>query len=406
MSPSTGAESITSATSRSASTKPSATAEDRACCRVISTRGVEGVHHHSPNLMPSSRIGTPTDVCSSTRRSRCHTPHRALAAVLNPHAPDQRRPNLRRRRIRRQPDPFPHEMCALFSHASAADRFASPSTARRCIDQPWPSPSYIEVFDADEDGRVAGLDVDALIDGGAFASFELRDFVQRRAGDRAYELGSFHYTGARVWTNKPPAVPCAATERSTPAAPSRSSWTTSPSNWPWTPSICAWPIPAAARPDHLRIPHHQQRMREALRRVKEESGWDESSERCPGGIGIGCGFFISGSGPNSLGPQPIPRHGYIQVDMDGGVTVHTGAADIGQGSTTAVAQVVSEVLALPLDMIHVRSHESDTSPVDLGSYSSRVTFMNCNAAIRAAMEFEKNCSMRHGTCSTTTPPPW
>ena len=71
--------------------------------------------------------------------------------------------------------------------------------------------------------------------------------------------------------------------------------------------------------------------------------------------------------------------------MDGGVTVHTGAADIGQGSTTAVAQVVAEVLALPIEMVHVRSHESDTSPVDLGSYSSRVTFMNANAAIRAAI---------------------
>ncbi|MGB1233877.1 MAG: molybdopterin cofactor-binding domain-containing protein, partial [Poseidonia sp.] len=35
--------------------------------------------------------------------------------------------------------------------------------------------------------------------------------------------------------------------------------------------------------------------------------------------------------------------------------------------------------------VHVRSHESDTSPVDLGSYSSRVTFMNANAAIRAAI---------------------
>jgi 4-hydroxybenzoyl-CoA reductase subunit alpha len=79
----------------------------------------------------------------------------------------------------------------------------------------------------------------------------------------------------------------------------------------------------------------------------------------------------------------------MQVDMDGGVTVHTGAADIGQGSTTAIAQVVSEVLALPLEMIHVRSHESDTSPVDLGSYSSRVTFMNANAAIRAALEIRE-----------------
>ena len=75
--------------------------------------------------------------------------------------------------------------------------------------------------------------------------------------------------------------------------------------------------------------------------------------------------------------------------MDGGVTVHTGAADIGQGSTTAVAQVVAEVLALPIEMIHVRSHESDTAPVDLGSYSSRVTFMNANAAIRAALEIRE-----------------
>ena len=80
---------------------------------------------------------------------------------------------------------------------------------------------------------------------------------------------------------------------------------------------------------------------------------------------------------------------HMQIDMDGGVTVHTGAADIGQGSTTAVAQVVSEVLALPIEMIHVRSHESDTSPVDLGSYSSRVTFMNANAAIRAALDIRE-----------------
>ena len=74
--------------------------------------------------------------------------------------------------------------------------------------------------------------------------------------------------------------------------------------------------------------------------------------------------------------------------MDGGVTVHTGAAEIGQGSDTAVSQAVSEVLALPLDMIRIRSNETDTAPVDLGSYSSRVTFMNCNAAIRAAIELK------------------
>ena len=75
--------------------------------------------------------------------------------------------------------------------------------------------------------------------------------------------------------------------------------------------------------------------------------------------------------------------------MDGGVTIHTGAADIGQGSDTVVAQSVAEVLGLPLDMIRVKSRDSDTSPVDLGSYSSRVTFMNANAAISAAMQIRE-----------------
>jgi 4-hydroxybenzoyl-CoA reductase subunit alpha len=131
-------------------------------------------------------------------------------------------------------------------------------------------------------------------------------------------------------------------------------------------------------------------MREALERVREGSDWDNKFRQLPlgKGIGIGCGFFISGSGlPIHWDPNKFPHATvHIQVDMDGGVTVHSGAADIGQGSTTAIAQVVAEVLALPIEMIHVRSHESDTSPVDLGSYSSRVTFMNANAAIRAAIE--------------------
>ena len=102
-------------------------------------------------------------------------------------------------------------------------------------------------------------------------------------------------------------------------------------------------------------------MREALERVREGSEWDTKFRQLPlgKGIGIGCGFFISGSGlPIHWDPKNFPHATvHIQVDMDGGVTVHTGAADIGQGSTTAVAQVVSEVLALPIEMIHVRSHE-------------------------------------------------
>jgi 4-hydroxybenzoyl-CoA reductase alpha subunit len=295
-------------------------------------------------------------------------------------------------------DPFPHEMCA----AILARKCGRP--VRITFDREevyWINrgrhPSYIEVkLDADEDGRVAGLDVDALIDGGAFASFgHVTSYYNGVLATAPYELGSFHYTGARVWTNKP----ASGAMRGHGAVNTR----------------CAVEVglddiaeQLAVDPIDLRLanllPPHSRTisgfritsngMREALRRVREESGWDEKFRNMPlgKGIGIGCGFFISGSGlPIHWDPNRFPHATvHIQVDMDGGVTVHTGAADIGQGSTTAVAQVVSEVLALPLDMIHVRSHESDTSPVDLGSYSSRVTFMNCNAAIRAAMEIRES----------------
>tara|TARA_Y100000814_G_scaffold75482_1_gene46976 strand:- start:571 stop:2052 length:1482 start_codon:yes stop_codon:yes gene_type:complete len=134
-------------------------------------------------------------------------------------------------------------------------------------------------------------------------------------------------------------------------------------------------------------------MRECLERVKEASGWDDKFRKLPDGhgMGIGCGFFISGSGlPIHWEPNKFPHATvHLKIDMDGGVTVHTGAAEIGQGSDTVVAQSVAEVLGLPLDMIRIRSRETDTSPVDLGSYSSRVTFMNANAAISAAMEIRE-----------------
>ena len=134
-------------------------------------------------------------------------------------------------------------------------------------------------------------------------------------------------------------------------------------------------------------------MRECLERVREASGWKEKFRKLPDGhgIGIGCGFFISGSGlPIHWEPNKFPHATvHLKVDMDGGVTVHTGAAEIGQGSDTVVAQSVAEVLGLPLEMIRIRSRETDTAPVDLGSYSSRVTFMNANAAISAAMEIRQ-----------------
>ena len=74
----------------------------------------------------------------------------------------------------------------------------------------------------------------------------------------------------------------------------------------------------------------------------------------------------------------------LRLDFDGGVTAFTGAADIGQGSSTMVAIAVSETLGVALERVRVVAGDSAVTPKDNGAYSSRITFMVGNAAIEAA----------------------
>src|SRR5205085_1631956 len=79
----------------------------------------------------------------------------------------------------------------------------------------------------------------------------------------------------------------------------------------------------------------------------------------------------------------------LKIDRDGGVVAYTGASDIGQGSDTMVAQIVAEVLGISLSRIKIVAADTDLTPIDIGSYSSRVTFMNGNASLRAAEDVKK-----------------
>jgi 4-hydroxybenzoyl-CoA reductase subunit alpha len=80
----------------------------------------------------------------------------------------------------------------------------------------------------------------------------------------------------------------------------------------------------------------------------------------------------------------------IKIDRDGGVVVYTGAAEIGQGSDTMTAQVAAEVLGCSLSRVKVIAADTDLTPIDLGAYSSRVTFMAGNATLRAAEAVKKD----------------
>ena len=86
----------------------------------------------------------------------------------------------------------------------------------------------------------------------------------------------------------------------------------------------------------------------------------------------------------STGPASRTRRSTSKSIGDSSITLLTGAAEIGQGSSTVLAQCVAEVLGIDIGRINVVASDSALTPKDNGSYSSRVTYMVGNAAIDAA----------------------
>jgi CO/xanthine dehydrogenase Mo-binding subunit len=102
------------------------------------------------------------------------------------------------------------------------------------------------------------------------------------------------------------------------------------------------------------------------------------------GIGLAGSSYISGAGL-PIYWNNMPHSGVqIKIDRGGGVAVFCGSTDIGQGSDSVLAYVVAELLGIEPKDIRVITADTDLTPVDLGSYSSRVTLMTGNAAIEAA----------------------
>jgi 4-hydroxybenzoyl-CoA reductase subunit alpha len=131
---------------------------------------------------------------------------------------------------------------------------------------------------------------------------------------------------------------------------------------------------------------------ECIDQVVTRSGWKQRKGKMPKGRGLGvaCSHYVSGAA-NSIIRSDMPHSTVnIKIDRDGGVVVYTGASEIGQGSDTMTAQVVAEVLGCELSRVKVIAADTDLTPIDLGSYSSRVTFMAGNAALRAAEDVKKN----------------
>ena len=128
--------------------------------------------------------------------------------------------------------------------------------------------------------------------------------------------------------------------------------------------------------------------------VERESGWQRAQGQAAArarvaGLGFACSHYISGaSKPVNWTGEPHATV-KIKLDFDGSVVVLSGAAEIGQGSSTILVQTVAEVLGLDLARVRVVTGDSEVVPKDNGSYSSRVTFMVGNAAIDAAQNLKR-----------------
>ena len=243
-----------------------------------------------------------------------------------------------------------------------------------------------------KDGRITGVECECIQRGGAHSGYGIVTILY--AGSMLYaiyDLDNVKYIGKRVLTNTPP---CGAFRghgtvdvrfafesllddmaralRLDPFAVRRANFLRAPTFTPNDLMVNSYGLP------------------ECLDWVERESGWKARKGKLPRGKGLGmaCSHYISGaSKPVNWTGEPHATV-KLKLDFDGSIVLLTGAAEIGQGSSTVLVQSVAEVLGLDLSRIRIISGDSEVVPKDNGSYSSRVTFMVGNAAIEAAQNLK------------------
>ncbi len=321
-----------------------------------------------------------------------HYLHRALSEVL-------RMPMHRIRVIKPEvgggfggkSDPLPHEIvCAALSLETGRPVKLLLDRDEVFLTNHGRHPTQNEVrIAADAEGRLLAYDITALLDGGAWSSFgTVTTYYNGVFSLGPYSIPNFRYHGRRVYTNRPPS----GAMRAHGGTNTRYSIEVGLDELAERIGLDPFDLrernalpPRSLTLNQLRITSTS--FLRCLAAVRERSGWDAKVRRLPygEGVGLGCGFYISGSNsPIHFTPKMPQSTVHLKVDMDGGIAVHSMQADIGQGSNTLLAAIVAEVVGVGLDRVHVARVDSDVSPVDLGSYSSRVTFMMGNAARHAA----------------------
>ncbi|HEX5715759.1 MAG TPA: molybdopterin cofactor-binding domain-containing protein [Thermoanaerobaculia bacterium] len=236
--------------------------------------------------------------------------------------------------------------------------------------------------------KITAQHLKTALDGGAYGSYGVASTYYTGALQTVtYEMPAYKFEGVRAFTNKPP------------CGPKRGHGTPQP-RFAFELHLDKIAVKLGVNPADLRLgmlAHPDtvtanwlrigsMGLRRCIEAVVEGSGFRERWGKMPEGRGLGlaCGSYLCGAGL-PIYWNHMPQSGVmLKLDRSGGVAVFCGEAEIGQGSDSILAAMVAEVLGISLSDIRLCVADTDLTPVDLGSYSSRVTLMMGNAAIQAA----------------------
>ena len=126
--------------------------------------------------------------------------------------------------------------------------------------------------------------------------------------------------------------------------------------------------------------------KESLVKAAEAIGWKEKRNQ-GNNRGVGMGGSGWASGVNNM--SHIGGGAVVKLEKTGGVTVLTGAADIGQGAESVIAQIVAEELGVSFAKVRVVAADTDICPLDSGTFGSGVTVRSGKAAQLAARDIKK-----------------
>lgn len=238
------------------------------------------------------------------------------------------------------------------------------------------------------DGAMTAQHLRTALDGGAYGSYGVASaFYTGALQTTTYKLPRYQFESVRCFTNK---APC---------GPKRGHGTPQP-RFALEVHLDKAAAELGVDPADLRLRNLAEPgsitanwlelgtigLRRCIEAVVAGSHWRDRYGRLPRGRGLGlaCGAYMCGAGL-PIYWNHMPQSGVqLKLDRSGGVAVFCGETEIGQGSDSVIAALVAEILGVDLQDIRLCVADTDLTPVDLGSYSSRVTLMAGNAAVAAA----------------------